>query len=143
MEKTQSITKKLSLIESAWRDYFFTSNFLLSKINYDKIINSNYVGVIIGYLDDSLPFLKTQETRDKNSAIFYSIGLLQTIYVQQDLVKELFGVFNLEIKIEKLKNRKLRNKLIGHPISRKEKTKELEMVSLFVYFTDNKNLNYL
>ena len=141
MEKIGSITKKLILIESAWRDYFFTSNFLLSKINYDKIENSNYVGVIIGYLNDSLPFLKTQETRDKNSSIFYSIGLLQTIFVQQDLVKELFGIFNLEIDEEGKPNRELRNKLIGHPISKKGK--KLEMVSLFGYSTDNKNLNYL
>ena len=143
MEKIGSITKKLILIESAWRDYFFTSNFLLSKIDYDKIINSNYVGVIIGYLDDSLPFLKTQETRDKNSAIFYSIGLLQTIYVQQDLVKELFGVFDLKIKIERLEIRKLRNILIGHPISRDNENQDLKSFTLFAYTTNSSTLSYL
>ncbi len=61
MSKNTEIIKNLDLIESAWRNYFFSSNFLLSKINYDKIESSNYVGVIFGNFHDTLPLLKPKK----------------------------------------------------------------------------------
>lgn len=143
MSKNTEIIKNLDLIESAWRNYFFSSNFLLSKINYDKIENSNYVGVIFGNFHDTLPLLKPKKIEGDEDSFFYSVGLLQIIYVQQDLVRELYQVFNIKQRNGRNKNRQIRNELIGHPISREGEFKELKSFTLFSYTTNNSTLSYL
>lgn len=65
------------------------------------------------------------------------ISLLQAIFVQQDLIKEMLESLTLKNEFEnQIRNsdykdlRDIRNKLIGHPISRDRKDKKLDSVAL-------------
>lgn len=58
MKKIETVTKKLDLIESAWRNYIWDSNYLKSKINFTNELKTNYVGSILGNFHDTLPLLK-------------------------------------------------------------------------------------
>lgn len=70
--------------------------------------------------------------------LFYVFGVLQLVYVQQDLVTEMLKIFKLrEPKKDELKNknRYIRNELVGHPISR-EKSKKFKSSVLIGNFTE-------
>lgn len=135
---------KLTLITDIWNDYFLNYKYCQRKINYNEDVSSNYYGDILYYFTDTIDFLKiNQEVSDFKSSIFNSIGLLQIIYVHQDLIKELFQIF----KVPQLKkgdfepNRRIRNELVGHPI-RKFKN-ELLSSSRYANRLTNKTICYI
>jgi hypothetical protein len=138
--------EKLQLIEDTWRHYIWEYNFFRKKLNFNNELDTNYVGVIFGYFHDTLPILENIKLDKKNSLenhFLNSIGILQLIYVQQDLIYELNKSFGLTHKINFGKNRELRNELIGHPISR-NKDKSLKSFCLFGYHpTEKGDITYL
>lgn len=139
--------EKLQFIEDTWRHYIWDYNFFRKKLNFNNELNTNYVGVIFGYFQDTLPILEDFNIGNINSIgnrFLNSIGILQLIYLQQDLIRELNKSFGLNQKIEFGTNRKLRNELIGHPISRSIKNKSLESFCLFGYHpTEKGDITYL
>lgn len=128
--------EKLHLIEDTWRHYIWEYDFFREKLNFDDELNTNYVGVIFGYFYDTLPILKNENKKSKNISLenrfLNSIGILQLIYLQQDLISELKKSFGLTHKIDFGTNRELRSELIGHPISR-YRDKSLKSFCLFGY----------
>jgi hypothetical protein len=140
--------EKLQLIEDAWRHYIWEYNFFREKLNFNDELCTNYVGVIFGYYHDTLPIVKNY-LNDKNNIslnnqFLNSIGLLQVIYLQQDLIIELNKSFGLGYNLKENENRELRNELIGHPISRSNhKPKLLESFCLFGYETSKSKIVYL
>lgn len=140
--------KKLCFIEDTWRHYIWEYNFFREKLNFNDELSTNYVGVIFGYFHDTLPII-TNYLNDKNNIslnnqFLNSIGLLQVIYLQQDLTIELNKSFGLGYNIKENTNRELRNELIGHPISRSnQKPKLLKSFCLFGYETSKSKIVYL
>lgn len=125
--------EKLQLIEDTWRHYIWEYNFFRKKLNFNNELDTNYVGVIFGYFHDTIPILeniKLDKKKSLENRFLNSIGILQLIYLQQDLIYELNKSFGLTHKINFGKNRELRNELIGHPISR-NKDKSLKSFCLF------------
>jgi len=112
---------KLKKITEIWNNLFFESKFLQSKIRFTTDIKTNYYGDILYYFNDTLDLVATNDdTENFQKNIFYVIGLLQIIYVHQDLIDELLYIFKLNDsrKEDKDPNRAIRNELVGHPISR-------------------------
>lgn len=128
--------KKLHLIEDTWRHYIWEYDFFREKLNFNDGLNTNYVGVIFGYFHDTLPILKNENKKNEKNSLenrfLNSIGILQLIYLQQDLISELKKSFGLTHKIDFGTNRELRSELIGHPISR-YRDKSLKSFCLFGY----------
>lgn len=118
----EKIEIKLNLITNSWNTYFWGSKYLQSKINFNYEVQLNYYGDILYYFNDTLELLKFENNlpKDFSNNIFYAIGLLQIIYVQQDLIDELLYIFKLvkSSKDDKNPNRQIRNELVGHPINR-------------------------
>ena len=164
---------KLEIIENFWRHFIWEYNFCLRKINFSKDIPNNYVGIILGYFQDTLDVVfkeRTQETYIERFA--YNISLLQAIYVHQDFIEELLIIFKCDKNKGDLKkdndysiNREIRNELIGHPIRKieipkndfkpslcdkcgniidKPKKKSVLLSSaLFAYDSDKSSITYL
>jgi hypothetical protein len=93
---------------------------------FDKKANS-YIYCNFNFSDVYQYFIKTYELIDietdkkisHNDSFFRFFGLLQVIYVQQDLtdaIAKVFGV-NIENSPNRKINRNLRDQLIGHPLS--------------------------
>jgi len=140
--------KKLNLIENTWRHYIWEYDFFKRRLNFNEESKTNYVGVIFGYFHDTLPIINNYLTDKSNASLnnqfLNSIGLLQVIYLQQDLIIELNKSFGLDYNVKENPNRKLRNELIGHPISRSiQKPKSLESFCLFGYETSKSKIVYL
>lgn len=141
--------EKLRLIEDTWRHYIWEYNFLKEELNFNDELNTNYVGVIFGYFHDTLPivtnYIDNKASLSLGNKFLTSIGLLQVIYLQQDLISELNKSFGITHKIEFGDNRNLRNELIGHPISRNKRDKNsLESFCLFGYNSSELgDINYL
>ncbi|MDP5200812.1 hypothetical protein [Flavobacterium sp. DG2-3] len=138
--------EKLHLIESVWRNYIWEYDFFREKLNFDDESKTNYVGVIFGYFHDTLPiitnYLNDKSPSSLNNDFLNSIGLLQVIYLQQDLVIELNKSFGFSHDITSNTNRELRNELIGHPISRFQ-NRTLKSFCLFGYETSRNKIVYL
>lgn len=139
---------KLDIIENTWRYYIWEYDFFKRKLNFNDESKTNYVGVIFGYFHDTLPIINNYINERSNSSLnnqfLNSIGLLQVIYLQQDLIIELNKSFGLSYNIRSNSNRILRNELIGHPISRSNhKPKTLESFCLFGYETTRSKIVYL
>lgn len=142
--------RKLENIARIWNDYIWEYRFCQSQINFDEEIRTNYFGNILAYFQDTLELINKKPQKDSyQENVFYAIGLLQTIYVQQDLIKELLYIFKFDsdkITNEDNRNinRKIRNELIGHPI-RREKNANEELISS-VFFgnnLDNNTIHYI
>ncbi len=113
----------------------------------------NYFSSIYNYFNDTLEILdKKWNFNGKNiDTLTEIIGTMQIIYVHQDLIDEMLGMFILDrsLREDKNSNRIIRNKLIGHPInwkdkSNKEKVKTMVTCSDFDGSQDSliKNKNY-
>lgn len=146
------ITRKLNILENIWRNRFWDYDYLLKEIKYDKKLLSNYPAVVFGYFSDTIPAINSYleiKVKDKESCFFATIGLLQIIYIQQDLIDELLQVFKLQKSAlsDKDPNRTIRNDLAGHPIRRQRTNEEprgpLKSYSLFSYETNNNKIQYL
>lgn len=126
--------KKLSKITTVWNDFIWEVKFLQDKINFNEEVTSNYYGDILYYFNDTIELLKANrlENVNFNDSIFNAIGLMQIIYIHQDLIDEMLHIFKLQRskKEDKNPNRKIRNELVGHPINRKHNN-ELESSVIF------------
>jgi len=129
---------RLDDISYDWKMLFSKKQFFLSKINFSKDLATGYILDLIGNLEDSTncidEFIKFSEADEKNNLhknILLHIGFLQSLYVQQDLLYYLLEIFVPNEDIDSVKKdfrndrksiRDLRNKLVGHPISKDKGT---------------------
>jgi hypothetical protein len=136
---------KLDKITDVWNHYFWEYKSLQKKINFNSEVKTNYYGEILSYFNDTFDLIKINESKKFYDNIFHYTGLLQIIYVQQDLMDELLHIFKLQKSPlqDKNPNRTIRNELIGHPIRRTKNGNELESSSLFSNNTTNTTLEYL
>lgn len=136
---------KLDKITSAWNHYFWEFKSLQGKINFNHEVKTNYFGEILSYFNDTFDLLYLNKSDKFSDNIFYYTGLLQIIYVQQDLMDELLHIFKIQKShsVDKHPNREIRNELVGHPIRRNKKGNELISSVLFSNRTSNKTLEYL
>lgn len=126
------LNEKLDLITDIWNDYILELEHFQTEINFTEQKDSNFYGDIMHFFYDTFSILskhdeKIKEKSSFDESIVYLIGLLQTIYVHQDLMHELLRIFKLKESNcnEKRKIRYLRNELIGHPICR-DRCKKLQ-----------------
>lgn len=122
----KSPKEKLSIITEIWNNYILEEPYFQSKIKYDDEVQKNYYGEIMHYISDTINSLTVCEHKlDFNESIFRHIGLLQIMYVHQDLVDEILKIYRLQTSngSDRKIIRDLRNELIGHPISRGKKGK--------------------
>lgn len=142
--------EKLENIARIWNHYIWEYKFCQSQINFDEEIKTNYFGDILAYFQDTLELINNKPQKGSyQENVFYAIGLLQTVYVQQDLIKELLYIFKLDS--DKLTNednrninRNLRNELIGHPMRRAVGSGE-ELISSVIFGNnlDNDSIHYV
>jgi len=136
---------RLNLITKSWNTYFLSSKYLQSRINFNEGVQLNYYGDILFYFKDTLELLKVNKelSKDFGCKVFYAIGLLQIIFVQQDLIDELLSIFSITCSSKKDKNpnRRIRNELIGHPINRE--AGKLQSSSIFGNDLSENILNYI
>lgn len=143
------IEEKLSLITDIWNHFVLEEKFFQDKIRYCEEVRQNYYGDIMHYLSDTFEVIRNHGKKkilkgDFNDHIFYITGMLQTLYVHQDLIDEILHIFkkNKSSSDIKLKIRNLRNELVGHPISRDKNGKLVSSV----FFGDSlsyNTINYL
>lgn len=136
---------KLDKITDVWNHYFWEYKSLQKKINFNTEVKTNYYGEILSYFKDTFDLIKVNESEKFYDNVFHYTGLLQIIYVQQDLIDELLHIFKLQASPlqDKNPNRTIRNDLIGHPIRRSKNGDILESSSLFSNNTTNSKLEYL
>ena len=147
------IETKLDKIAEIWNDFILNEKFFQRKINFDSEVETNYFGDILHYFYDSLILIKENIPEDdKNNfsaSVFYAIGLLQIIFIQHDLMREFFYIFNIdkdekkEFEKEIKRIRDLRNELIGHPINRNSKTGELRSTVFWGNRMSKNQIHYL
>lgn len=116
-----AVEAKITRISNAWRQFFLEYRSCKKEVNYDSEVRTNYVADVFIYLRDTLPFLKeTGKDSDSMRNVFNAFGVLQTLYVHQDLIDELLFIFKLQKSshLNKSINRNLRNELVGHPVRR-------------------------
>ncbi len=119
-----NVEDKLDRIADIWNDFIWDFKFCSSRIKFNDDVKTNYFGDILGYFKDTLDIIFQTRTAISHADKFsFSISFLQAIYIQQDFVEEMLGIFKTGIDKGKLKqdstyyiNRELRNELIGHPI---------------------------
>ncbi|EPH14070.1 hypothetical protein HMPREF9713_00270 [Myroides odoratimimus CCUG 12700] len=153
MQNTQYL--KLERLTKVWRNIISQHDFFSREIFRNQNVELKFVGNILGYLEDTSEVIYNfKETNNRVEKFYSQIGLLQSIYTQQDLIVELLKIFGFnknELRLwqdENYKiNRDIRNELIGHPMSYKKKSRgeENEFVSscLFGYDGDKSNITYL
>lgn len=141
---------KLDKIADIWNYFIWDYRFCSSKIKFNDDVKTNYFGDILGYFQDTLDIVfETKRLSNEYSEKFsHTISFLQAIYIQQDFVEELLGIFRTSIDKGHLKNdhlysinRDLRNELIGHPIRKFEG--KLISSTLFSYQANEGEIQYL
>jgi hypothetical protein len=141
---------KLDKIADIWNYFIWDYRFCSSKIKFNDDVKTNYFGDILGYFQDTLDIVfETKKLSNEYSEKFsHTISFLQAIYIQQDFVEELLGIFRTSIDKGHLKNdhlysinRDLRNELIGHPIRKFEG--KLISSTLFSYQANEGEIQYL
>jgi hypothetical protein len=142
----QSIGDKLEKITDAWNNYFWEYKFCQNQIKFTDDIKTNYYGDILSYFNDTLSNLSNVQYEPTfQKSIFQTIGILQLIYIHQDLIDELLYIFNLRksSKEDKSPNREIRNELVGHPIRRNSRTNEFISSAFFGREFKNGIINYI
>jgi hypothetical protein len=117
----ENIKAKLDLITEFWNDFVWKYKMIQSRIVWDEEVKTNYYGDILSYFEDTFNIIiKKPKENNFQESIFYTTGLLQIIYVHQDLTDELLRIFKIAKsgKEDKNPNREIRNELIGHPINK-------------------------
>lgn len=120
------------------------------KFKQEREIKANYIHDILVYFSDTFDIMfcgrKSNSLPEKFSN---QIGLLQSIYVQQDFVEELLRIFKTGIEKGDLKkdpnysiNRDIRNELIGHPIRRENGNGALISTCLFASCKESDKVAY-
>lgn len=146
------IEVKLNEISNIWNHFIVPCKFCRNKLNYGEQKLTNYFVGITGYFHDTFEIIIEPQVYNNFKETFsYFISFLQAIYIQQDLVKELLNIFglknarkNLNKNITYSLNRKIRNELIGHPISRDKKNGDILVSSTtFGYMPEQNSITYL
>lgn len=162
------IEKKLNKILDFWHQYVEIYSACRNKryLNYTERGKQNYINSIIGYILDVHPIIfsdiinktwinvnSSSESVLADTDEFYTskmiadnISFLQSIYIQQDLMKELLYIFkktpkNINDDKDYIINRNIRNELIGHPLGNHEGT--LKNTTVFSYLSNYENVEYL
>lgn len=142
----EHIKKKLEKIADVWNHYILDLRYFQKKINFTPDVQTNYFGDILRYFEDTFDLLKIRRTKAYRNHVFSMIGLLQVIYIQQDLMDELLYIFKIHksLPADKNQNRELRNELVGHPIRRKKDAGN-ELVSSVFFGRDlsPENIHYI
>lgn len=137
---------KLKEITEAWNYYFLEYKYCQGKIRFDDEVKTNYYGDVFQFFDDTLDCINEIEYYDNfQQSIFQSVGILQIIYAQQDLIDELLYIFKIQKSEseDKNPNRKIRNELIGHPIRRKPIGNDLISSVFFGHNFNSGNIHYV
>ena len=129
MDKMNDINQRLDQIRDVWNNYIFKLKYFRKHYKFDAATSSNHFGQILDHFTDSLPVLDNSKLPSANAIharYAFNISLLQTIYVQQDLMEEMHRIFKTNKSKKDLYldenykiNREIRNELVGHPIRRK------------------------
>lgn len=128
-----------------WNYFIWEYEAIQKQINFNADARTNYYGDILAYFNNTLQLLKIKRSKTFTSSIFNSIGLLQVIYIHQDLMVELLFIFSLPKSHlhDKQPNRNIRNELVGHPIRKKPRTDELISSVFFGNDQDAKTIHYI
>lgn len=157
MSESKSINEIIFVfekIQDIWYTKFNYIKCLQVSIDYKEDTDKNYLGDLFRYFYDTLKISleykkgKTFETIYKNQ-----LALMQTIYIQQDFIRELLLVFKIFDNDEITKqfnsdtsyilNRTIRNDLFGHPIKKKRTKREYKLTQSVIYSSVDVNyINY-
>lgn len=142
------VRTKLERITDFWNNFVWNYKFIRNQIVWNNEVKTNYYGDILNYFNSTFDLIERKPPKsDFQDTIFYMTGLLQIIYVHQDLTDELLRIFKLaESKREdKIPNRDIRNELIGHPISRGEIGNPNKLISSVFWGREltTENLHYI
>lgn len=140
---------QLRQIRDIWINFILDSNYCLSQIKFTEEVQTNYLMEILGYFSDTIDTVFTEtKTQNQHDKFRFTIAFLQALYVQQDLIVEMLDIFNIGITkkdLEKIPaysiNRRIRNELVGHPISRRNN--KLISTTLYSYQAGNEEIQYL
>lgn len=143
------VEDKLERIADTWNYFIWEYKFCSNKIKFNEDVKTNYFGDILGYFNDTLEIVFTNNRYSDYSAKFsFTISFLQAMYIQQDFVQEMLEIFKTGIDKGNLKqdplysiNRNLRNELVGHPIRKFEDN--LISSTLFSYQEKEDEIQYL
>lgn len=145
MTALDAAKKRLIKITIVWNNYILNECYNKNKINY-KNRHNDYAEILNYFLDTFESIAAYNEKSSDTSfgdALLLKIGLLQILYVHQDLIREMTNIFGTkEVDIINRKElRNLRNELVGHPICR---DKEGDLISsvLWDYNDDIDNISY-
>ena len=143
----EKIEKKIDKIMRIWENYIFKYKFFQNQTIFSDAVKSNYFADIIVYLLDTLPLIFTylykKNSEKFHERILYTIGLLQTIYVHQDLIDEMLRIFKLNESSRKDKNpnREIRNEFVGHPINYKNNEDKKKVFSSSIFIKEDTDIN--
>lgn len=144
------LQKKLLKISNIWHTFIWKYKSCPLQKRFLGNIKTNYLGDIFGYFDDTLGIIYSNHNTTSSFINNFNkqVGLLQSIYLQQDFIEELLRVFKCNLDKGILKNdsnysinREIRNELIGHPI--RIISGELISSTLFGYHPPKNNILYL
>lgn len=123
----ERIKLQVDKIRDIWNHYIYELKYFQKKIRFTPEVQTNYFGDVLNYFEDTFDALKKRKTNRYQNHIFNTIGLLQVIYIHQDLMDEILHIFRLphSAATDKNPNRELRNELVGHPIRRKKEGNEM------------------
>lgn len=151
-QEIKMLENKLNILSDIWINYFYSFPYFHNKVKFHEEERTNYIGIIFRYLQDSFDVVFATPPNEFNSYVdkfTYQIAFLQSIYVQQDLIEELLRVFKTGIERDTLNkdsnyriNRKIRNELVGHPISRNDDF-SLRSSTTFGYEKAGNSIQYL
>ncbi|MBB4081134.1 hypothetical protein GGR28_003781 [Lewinella aquimaris] len=117
--------EKANQITNIWNRYIYRYKFFGKQLQFTDDIRTNYFGEILTQFHDMCMVLdqRHDESASYGKRILYAIGLLQAIYVQQDLIEEIHIIFKTGVDKQILNkdenyviNRNIRNETVGHPI---------------------------
>jgi len=143
------IEDKLKRIAKIWNYYILEHKLCSSKIKFTDDVKTNYFGAILGYFQDTLDIVFTNNKHSNYTNKFaFTISFLQAIYIHQDFTQEMLEIFKPSITKEDLKqdpsyyiNRNIRNELVGHPI--RKIAGRLISSTLFSYRANEDEIEYL
>ena len=145
------VKEKLDRISDVWFHFVWDYRFLRTEVNFNDETSTTFFGDILTYFGDTFELLSmTNNSKTYQENTFFFTGLMQIIYVQQDLVEELMYAFKLDRSKQMANdpdrsiNRNLRNELIGHPIRRsKEESNSLVSSVIFGNQLSNEKIHYV
>lgn len=126
----ENIKFKLDKISDFWSHYILNYRLCKVEIKSKEEKNPTYsFSNLMSYMNDTIGVIDREtDISDFYQSFSYHIGLLQAIYIQQDLIEELLLIFKCGVDKGDLKkdplyylNRDLRNELVGHPIRKIKK----------------------